>query len=70
MESSTLAHDKIHVHEESTSGIQEAFMESRTPSYDVWCSLSRPRIEEEIVHEIVATSVTASELLGFLYFVR
>ena len=59
----------IHIHEENISDIQDAFVESSTPSHDVRCSLSTPTIEEEIEDEIVATSVDTSKSLGFLLII-
>ena len=42
---STLALDEIHVHEESISYVQDALVESSTPSHDFRCSLSTPTIK-------------------------
>ena len=51
---------------ESISDIQDALVESSTPSYDIRYSLFTSTIEEEIKHEIVVTSVDTSESLGLL----
>jgi len=61
IKSSTPALDEIYVHEESISDVQDALVESSTPSHNIRCSLSIPMIEEEIKHEIIVTSVDTSE---------
>ena len=50
---------------ESISDIQDALVESSTPSYDIRYSLFTSTIEEEIEHKIVTISIDTSEFLGY-----
>ena len=69
IKSSTPALDEIHIHEESISDVQDALVESNTPSHNVKCSFSTSTTKEEIEHKIVATSVDTSESLWFFLII-